>query len=76
MATAFVGLRTPQHCLDLLLLAQTLVGPDLKTFEFMPRIGLEMVASRHPGLGEPLPESHEWWRAARARLPGCRRPGG
>jgi FAD/FMN-containing dehydrogenase len=61
METAFIGLATPQHCLDLLVLAQTLAGPDLKTFEFMPRVGLDMVARRHPNLTEPLATRHDWY---------------
>jgi FAD/FMN-containing dehydrogenase len=61
MATAFIGLASPQHCLDLLLLAQSIAGPDLKTFEFMPQLGLDMVAGWHPKLSVPLPDRHDWY---------------
>ncbi len=61
METAFIGLSSAQHCLDLLVLAQTLAGPDLKTFEFMPRVGMDMVARAHPGLAAPLPDGHAWY---------------
>ena len=36
--TAFIGLGSPEKCLELLVLAQGMAGPDLKTFEFMSRI--------------------------------------
>jgi FAD/FMN-containing dehydrogenase len=59
--TAFVGLATPAHCLELLTLTQERLGGALKTFEFMPAIGLDMVASAHPGLHRPLPGNHAWY---------------
>ena len=59
--TAFIGLDSPAHCLDLLVRAQALAGPDLKTFEFMSQAGLDMVARHHPGLMRPLRGRHNWY---------------
>jgi FAD/FMN-containing dehydrogenase len=59
--TAFVGLAAPADCLALLLIAQRLAGQDLKTFEFMPRIGLDFL-NRHAACGpEPLAGRHGWY---------------
>jgi FAD/FMN-containing dehydrogenase len=59
--TAFVGLASPENCLDLLTLAQDAAGFDLKTFEFMPRLGIELVARHVPGMREPLEARHTWY---------------
>src|SRR5208337_1852517 len=59
--TAFIGLASAKNCLDLLLLAQNMAGPDLKTFEFMSRFGVEIVVKHSPGAREPLESAHEWY---------------
>ena len=41
--TAFIGLASAENCLKLLTLAQKMAGSDLKTFEFVPRFGVEIV---------------------------------
>ena len=58
--TAFIGLSSPEKCLDLLVLAQGMAGPDLKTFEFMSRFGVEIVV-RHSSAREPLNGVHQWY---------------
>jgi FAD/FMN-containing dehydrogenase len=58
--TAFIGLASPEKCLDLLLLAQDMAGPDLKTFEFMSRFGVEIVV-KHSSAREPLEDAHQWY---------------
>lgn len=59
--TALIGLETPQKCLDLLVLAQSMAGPDLKTFEFMSRFGVEIVVKHSSGAREPLQGAHHWY---------------
>ncbi len=58
--TAFIGLSSPEKCLELLVLAQGMAGPDLKTFEFMSRFGVEIVV-RHSSAREPLNGVHQWY---------------
>ncbi len=59
--TALIGLGSAQNCLDLLVLAQSMAGPDLKTFEFMSRFGVEIVVKHSPGAREPLEAAHNWY---------------
>jgi FAD/FMN-containing dehydrogenase len=58
--TAFIGLNSPEKCLELLVLAQNMAGPDLKTFEFMSRFGVEIVV-KHSSAREPLESAHQWY---------------
>ena len=60
-ATAFVGLPTPQAALELLSLTQERTGGDLKTFELMPRIGLEFVMRHAQGARDPFASPHAWY---------------
>lgn len=60
-AAAFVGLSSPRAALDLLALAQERTGGDLKTFELMPRVGLEFVVRHAPGARDPLAAPHAWY---------------
>ena len=59
--TALIGLASAQACLDLLGLAQRMAGPDLKTFEFMSRFGVEIVVRHSTGTREPLEAAHQWY---------------
>ncbi len=59
--TALVGLDSPEKCLELLMLAQEMGGPDLKTFEFMSRFGVEIVVKHTDGAREPLEGEHKWY---------------
>ncbi len=59
--TAFIGLASPEKCLELLVLAQSMAGPDLKTFEFMSRFGVEIVVKHSAGAREPLEAPHAWY---------------
>ena len=59
--TALIGLESPEKCLELLVLAQTMAGPDLKTFEFMSRFGVEIVVKHATGAREPLEGAHNWY---------------
>jgi FAD/FMN-containing dehydrogenase len=57
-ATAFVGLDSPAHALDLLTLAQA--RATVTTFELMPRIGLDFVVA-HSSCRDPLGMPHAWY---------------
>jgi FAD/FMN-containing dehydrogenase len=59
--TALIGLGSPEKCLALLVLAQSMAGPDLKTFEFMSRFGVEIVVKHSAGAREPLESAHAWY---------------
>ena len=61
IATAFIGLHSPAAALDLLALAQEELGASVKTFELMPRIGIEFVLRHSPGSREPLVQRHDWY---------------
>jgi FAD/FMN-containing dehydrogenase len=61
MQTAFIGLKSPQKALDLFQLAQSRVGADVKTFELMPRIGLEFALRHGANTRDPLDSAHDWY---------------
>ena len=60
-ATAFIGLPSPDAALKLLTLAQNRVGADVKTFELIPRIGIDFVLRHGAGARDPLTEHHAWY---------------
>ena len=60
-ATGFVGVASPAHAFDLLMLAQATAGAGIKTFELMPRIGLDFVLRHAPGTRDPLATLHDWY---------------
>jgi FAD/FMN-containing dehydrogenase len=47
--------------LALLNLAQALAGADVKTFELMPRFGLDIVITHAVGARDPLSSKHAWY---------------
>ncbi len=59
--TAFVGLRDPRQAVQLLSLAQAMTGGEVKTFEFIPRIGLDFVLKYGEGVRDPLPTQHPYY---------------
>ncbi len=59
--TAFIGLADPDQALALLALAQAHAGSALKTFELMPRLGIELVVRHAPGNRDPLQQPHAWY---------------
>ncbi|MDB5642699.1 MAG: hydroxyacid dehydrogenase, partial [Hyphomicrobiales bacterium] len=59
--TAFIGLESPQRALDLFQLAQRLAGNDVKTFELVPRIGIEFALKHGSKTREPLASKHDWY---------------
>jgi FAD/FMN-containing dehydrogenase len=56
--TALVGLPTPRHALDLLMLMQQYCGASLTGFELMSALCLRLVASHFPDLPEPFANPH------------------
>ena len=60
-STAFVGLDSPRHALDLLDLAKSRMGSALQAFELIPRIGLEFVLRHANGIRDPLSNAHPWY---------------
>ncbi|MDB5643318.1 MAG: linked oxidase domain protein, partial [Hyphomicrobiales bacterium] len=59
--TAFIGLQNPQRALDLFLLAQAQAGNDVKTFELVPRIGIDFALMHGANTREPLASRHDWY---------------
>jgi FAD/FMN-containing dehydrogenase len=59
--TAFIGLQSPQRALDLFLLAQSQAGNDVKTFELVPRIGIDFALKHGANTREPLASRHDWY---------------
>ncbi|TAL78171.1 MAG: FAD-binding oxidoreductase [Beijerinckiaceae bacterium] len=57
-ATAFAGLRDPRQALRLLDLAHAVAGNDVKTFELIPRIGIDFVLAHEANTSDPLPARH------------------
>jgi len=59
--TAFVGCASPRDALAFLGLAQSRTGGDLKSFELIPRIGIEFVLKHEAGSRDCLRTSHPWY---------------
>jgi FAD/FMN-containing dehydrogenase len=59
--TAFIGLADPHKALALLDLALGMAGGDVKSFELMPRIGIDFVLKHASGVREPLAGRHNWY---------------
>jgi FAD/FMN-containing dehydrogenase len=59
--TAFVGVPDPASATAFLTIAQEMAGSDVKTFELMPRMGIEFIVKHIPGMREPLEGEHGWY---------------
>lgn len=59
--TAMVGLADPHKATAFLTLAQEMAGSDVKTFELMPRIGIEFMLKHCSGTREPMGSTHQWY---------------
>ncbi len=59
--TAMVGVADPHKATALLALAQQMAGGDVKTFELMPRIGVEFILKHVAGSREPMNSKHAWY---------------
>jgi FAD/FMN-containing dehydrogenase len=60
-ATAFVGLSTPQHALELLGLLRARSGDRLSSFELLPRIAIELTTRHLDGVTDPLAAPWPWY---------------
>ena len=58
---AFAGMRSPQDCLALFQLAQSIAGKSLTGFEFMPRFGVATALSSFTALRDPLATPQDWY---------------
>ncbi|MFV0279298.1 MAG: FAD-binding oxidoreductase [Rhodoblastus sp.] len=60
-ATGFVGLASPGDALGLLDIALSRAGPDVKSFEIVPRIGIDFVLRHGADTRDPLSRKHAWY---------------
>ncbi|MFO1137220.1 MAG: FAD-binding oxidoreductase [Rhodoblastus sp.] len=60
-ATGFVGLASPEAALGLLDIALSRAGSDVKSFEIIPRIGIDFVLRHGADTRDPLQEKHAWY---------------
>jgi len=76
-STAFVAVRSPAAAVALLGKMQEATGGQISAFEFLPRLGLEMVLAHIPGARDPLKAPSPWYvlveatSAARFDLDAC-----
>jgi FAD/FMN-containing dehydrogenase len=61
VVTAFLGLDSPAEAVDSLLHIQQKMGGAIRSFELLPRIGLDFVLAHTPGSRDPLSQTHPWY---------------
>jgi FAD/FMN-containing dehydrogenase len=61
VATALVGIDSPQHALELLAALRSAAGDQLTSFELMPRLGVELTVRHVPGVADPLSQNTPWY---------------
>lgn len=61
VATAYVGVASPEDALALFHIARSIAGLELTSFEFMPRIALDFCLRHLDGATDPLPAPHPWY---------------
>ena len=61
VATAVVGVDSPQHALDVLDALRQAAGDQITTFELMPRIAVALTVERIPGVANPLEFDTPWY---------------
>lgn len=59
--TAFIAVAGPEAALQLFQKARKRAGPQLTSFELMPRIGIEFCLRHSPGSRDPLSEPSPWY---------------
>ncbi len=57
--TAFVAVRDPQGAVDLLAQLRAATGDLVTSFEYLPRLAVELVQRHIPGVTDPLGRAHE-----------------
>lgn len=60
-ATAFAALTDLDRVLALFRMAEQAAADGLTAFEFLPRLGLELVTRHMPGTRAPLASAHPWY---------------
>ncbi len=60
-ATAFVGLASTEAALGLLGIALARAGGDVKSFEIIPRIGIDFDLKHGADVRDPLAQKHAWY---------------
>ena len=60
VATAWLGVASPQHAVQLLSRLRGSLGDRLTAFELVSRDYLEAVLAHAPGTRDPLAEKHDW----------------
>ncbi|GAC1304365.1 MAG: FAD-linked oxidase C-terminal domain-containing protein [Steroidobacteraceae bacterium] len=68
-ATALIGVRTPQHALDLLGALRKAAGDQLTTFELMPRLAVQLTVQHIEGVADPLYQDAAWFVLVEATSP-------
>jgi FAD/FMN-containing dehydrogenase len=61
VATALVGLESPQRALELLGHLRSTAGEELTAFELMPRIAVELTVRHIAGVANPLDQNAPWY---------------
>jgi FAD/FMN-containing dehydrogenase len=59
--TAFVAVESPTEALALLNIAKARAGQAVTAFEFLPRLGLDMVVRHAQGARDPLAAAYPWY---------------
>ena len=60
-ATAWFGIDTPRHAIELLALLRARLGDRITAFELLSRHCIEVVIAHVPSTTDPLPEPHPWY---------------
>ena len=61
IATAFIGVPSPEAALALLNLARDRAAGTVTGFEIMPRLLIEFAVKHGPGIRDPLGSAHPWY---------------
>lgn len=61
VATAFIGLASPEAALALLGRLRAATGDQIDSFELMPRVGLDLVFAHIPDTRDPMGLVHPWY---------------
>lgn len=61
VATALVGLSSPEAALSLLARFREEVGDQVDSFELMPRVGVDLALAHLADLRDPLGGTHAWY---------------
>jgi FAD/FMN-containing dehydrogenase len=59
--TAFIGLNNPRDAIGFFGRTQQAMGGMVRSFELMPRIGVDFVLAHTPACRDPLPTPYPWY---------------